>query len=164
MPAYYNQYAGQNYYGNYPYNTYANTAWGNSGAQIPQGPQYMINVDGEVGARAWQMPNNLPPNTVIPLFDLDGQHIYFRSVDQYGRMNPLRKAHVVFEEETVNLPQGNSGASAPQAAPASEEFVTKEDLKSLKDEIRQMFSENQNGRNSVNASLDNNRQNRGGHA
>lgn len=116
-----------------------------------QNPQYMIQVDGEIGAKAWQPQTSLAPNTVIPLWDFDGIHVYFKSTDAYGRMNPVRKAKVVFEDEVQNLPQGQSGAAEnPQVAQTpvnTENFVTKDDLKSLKDEIRQMFTQNQNGNN-----------------
>lgn len=107
---------------------------------------YMIYVDGETGAKAWQMPANLPPNSVIPLFDLDGQHVYFRSVDGYGRMNPLRKAKVVFEDPQP-LPEGQSGAPMQEN---TAQFATKKDMDDLKNEIRQMLAQNrQNGRNPV---------------
>ena len=121
-----------------------NNAWSNNlyGAQPAQSNQWMINVDGEVGAKAWQMPNNLPPNTVIPLFDLDGEHVYFRSVDAYGRMNPLRKGRVVFEEEAKVLPQGQSGAGEPIRVD-TDKYVTKEDFNELKNEIREMARMNQ---------------------
>lgn len=125
--------------------------YGNSGyGMIPQGysmaqqgmiqapaQQYMINVDGEIGARAWQMPNDLLPNTVIPLWDVDGVHVYFRSVDAYGRLNPLRKGRVVFEDEP-KLPQGFSGEAAAPVMPDMTGYATKEDMDELKKEIRQM--------------------------
>lgn len=95
-------------------------------------PSYMISVDGEIGARAWQMPANLAPSTVIPLWDMDGKHVYFKSIDAYGRLNPLRKGVVVFEDEAE--------APAPQQAlPDMSEYVTKEDLATLKQELRSMI-------------------------
>ena len=150
MPAY-------NYYPTY----YGNAGWGapyagqqafapypqQSVSMAPtQSPQFMIQVDGEIGAKAWQPQAALNPNTVIPLWDFDGVHVYFKSTDSYGRMNPIRKAKVIFEDEPQNLPQGNSGMSGsgenPQLATAPvnhEQYVTKEDLNSLKDEIREML-------------------------
>ena len=147
MPNYYNNYQPYGYAGGYTYGSQTpmyNNAWSNNlyGSQPSQGNQWMINVDGEVGAKAWQMPNNLPPNTVIPLFDLDGEHVYFRSVDAYGRMNPLRKGRVIFEEETKVLPQGQSGAGEPIQVDV-DKYVTKEDFNELKNEIREMARMNQ---------------------
>lgn len=149
MPNYYNSYPSGWQYGAYP-NYY-------TGAQVPQTqqiPQYMINVDGEMAARAWQMPGNLAPNTIIPLWDLDGQHVYFKSIDAYGRMNPLRKGRIVFDDEPVLLPQG-SQQSEPQM-----QFVTKDDLDSFKQELKSMLSQNNNQQNyqkNQNGSRNNNR-------
>ena len=149
MPNYYNNYQPYGYAGGYTYGSqtpmYSN-AWSNNlyGTQPIQGNQWMINVDGEVGAKAWQMPNNLPPNTVIPLFDLDGEHVYFRSVDAYGRMNPLRKGRVVFEEEAKILPQGQSGTAEPIRV-EPDKYATKEDFNELKNEIRDLMRMSQSG-------------------
>lgn len=113
--------------------------------------QYMISVDGELAARAWQIPNNLPPNTIIPLWDLDGQHVYFKSVDAYGRMNPIKKGKIVFEEDSTpaNLPNV-SQQSAPVEIPDMSKYLTKADFESFKTEIKNMIQsihQNQNGSN-----------------
>ena len=96
------------YYSN-PYASAYPIAYGNYYNQLPtmqqmpqiqqQQPQYMINVDGENSAKSWQ-PTVIPqPNTIIPLFDSDGQHVYFKTYDAYGRMNPIRKGRIVFDDE-----------------------------------------------------------------
>lgn len=113
--------------------------------------QYMISVDGELAARAWQIPNNLPPNTIIPLWDLDGQHVYFKSVDAYGRMNPIKKGRIVFDEDSTptNLPNV-SQQSAPVEIPDMSKYLTKEDFEGFKTEIKNMIQsihQNQNGSN-----------------
>ena len=127
--------------------------------------QYMINVDGEGSARAWQPSQPVGPNTIIPLWDLDGVHLYFKSTDAYGHMNPIRKARVVFEDEPQQqqsqqvLPQGQSGAAAPQPVqqvqemPDMSNYVTKDDLEDLRKDIlglRSMIGQrnNQNRNNS----------------
>ena len=105
-------------------------------AQTP----YMIQVDGEMAARAWQMPANAAPGTVIPIWDVDGIHVYFKSTDGFGRLNPLRKGRVVFDEQPA-LPEGTSGAPAENS-----QYITKSDLDSFRNEIRQMMNGNrQNG-------------------
>ena len=110
--------------------------------QQPSQSPYMIQADGEMAARAWQMPANLMPGTVIPIWDVDGIHVYFKSVDGYGRLNPTRKARIVFEDESANLPEGSSGASAP----VSENYITKADFDTFRNEIKQLISGNrQNG-------------------
>lgn len=107
---------------------------------------YWISVDGEMAARAWQMPSNLPPNTIIPLWDLDGQHVYFKSTDAYGRINPIRKGRVVFDEEPAKIPENESAVSntsneAPSIDPSK--YVTKEDFDGLKQEIQEMLKRQQ---------------------
>lgn len=125
MPSYYPVY-GSNYGSSvYPsYNVPYYTSY--SGVPVQSAPTYMINVDGEVGAKAWQVPNTVAPNTVIPLWDIDGKHVYFKSVDAYGRLNPMRKGMVVFEDEQV------SESAKPETV-----YATKEDLAAIKDELLQ---------------------------
>ena len=104
--------------------------------------QYMINVDGESAARAWQIPSAPQPNTIVPLFDTDGQHVYFKSYDAYGRMNPLRKGRIVFDEEIQ--------VSEAMKAPDMSEYARAEDIRRIEQDIeslRQMLTKpnNQNG-------------------
>ena len=112
--------------------------------QIPQqSPQYMINVDGENAAKSWQ-PTVLPqPNTIIPLFDSDGQHVYFKTFDAYGRMNPIRKGRIVFDEE-IQISE-----SAQPSVQDMSAYVTKDDLEKFKQEIINQIRprNNQNGNN-----------------
>ena len=102
--------------------------------QIQQ-PQYMINVDGENAAKSWQ-PISVPqPNTIIPLFDSDGQHVYFKTYDTYGRMNPLRKGRIVFDDEVqVNETPSELDMSG---------YVTKEDFEKLKEELLSQLNNSQ---------------------
>lgn len=118
---------------------------------------YMIQVDGEMAAKAWQCPPDMKPGDVIPLWDADGMHVYFKSLDGYGRLNPTRKARIIFEDEPQALPENTSGAASRQE-PAMDpnQFVSKAEFDGLKSDIasiRQMLSGNrQNGRNPQNAS------------
>lgn len=148
MPNYYNPYlynnpspaVGAAYFNAYPQQAYQV----NGGSYGMPSNNYWISVDGEMAARAWQMPANLPPNTIIPLWDLDGQHVYFKSTDAYGRINPIRKGKVVFEEEErgnnepQNLPPaGVSESCAPP--PDMSGYVRKEDFDGLRQEIQEML-------------------------
>ncbi len=141
MPQYYNP--GLYGTGYVPQSYYSPAVPGYSSAP-PQ--NYMISVDGEQAARAWQMPNGLPPGSVIPLYDVDGVHVYFKSLNAYGQLNPLRKGRVIMEDEPV-LPAGQSAEAAPSGG--NTQFVTKEDLNELRKEIRSMLTprNNQNGSN-----------------
>ena len=131
------------------YNPYMNAypmsySMQNTQQYMPQQPQYMINVDGENAAKSWQ-PTTIPqPNTIIPLFDSDGQHVYFRTYDGYGRMNPLRKGRIVFDDEV----QVSETAQAP-SMPDMSGYVTKEDFDALRKEILSLkqSQNNQNGSN-----------------
>lgn len=143
MPSYYNPYMSA-YPVNYSGNVYQPVQ---PVMQMPQQPQYMINVDGENSAKSWQ-PSMVPqPNTIIPLFDSDGQHVYFKTYDAYGRMNPLRKGRIVFDDE-VQV----SGTVRPEQTP---QYATSGDMKRLEQEIeslKQMIQkpytqQNQNGMN-----------------
>lgn len=131
--------------------------------------QYMINVDGEGSARAWQPPQPVGPNTIIPLWDLDGVHLYFKSTDAYGRMNPIRKARVVFDDEIKEtkqaLPQGKSETAAnyqsqsksqqeeeisTYSEPDMSQYVTKQDLEGIRQDIlglRSMIAQKNQNRN-----------------
>ena len=142
-------------------------------------PQYMYQVEGEVAAKVWMPPGNvqLPPNTLVPLWDYDGEHVYFKSTDAYGRMNPIRKARVVFEDTVSALPQGQSGAAneVPGSVvqnvsrnPDMSQYVTKDDFHELKNEIKNLMSEIQasqiqssTGMNSTNPGLANQNGNHG---
>ena len=107
-------------------------------------PQYMINVDGENSAKSWQ-PVSIPqPNTIIPLFDSDGQHVYFKTYDAYGRMNPIRKGRIVFDDE-IQVSESTSELDLSG-------YVTKEDFEKLKEELLGQLANtqtktNQNGTN-----------------
>ena len=111
---------------------------------------YMIQVDGEMAAKAWQCPPDMKPGDVIPLWDADGTHVYFKSLDGYGRLNPTRRARIVFEDEMQALPENTSGA-APRQNPEGEQYVSRTEFNNLRNDIadiRQMLSgSHQNGRN-----------------
>lgn len=132
------------YYYN-PYSLGGPVNYGQSFAPVVQQPQqqYMINVDGEAAAKSWQSPTVPQPNSIIPLFDLDGQHVYFKSFDAYGRMNPIRKGRIVFDDE---IQQSETAAPAiPQ--PDLSNYVTKDDLSKMKEELLAEFKKPQNKNN-----------------
>lgn len=156
MPNYYGSYTNPYGVGSAYFNPYVQPQVPQvpmSGAQ--QNPQYMIQVDGEMAARAWQAPSNLPPRTMIPLWDYDGEHVYFKSVDEYGRMNPMRKGRVIFEDEQRNLPQASqaqsdNGVSGAQSIelPDMSKYITKEDFESFKQDLRSMLTAQAQNNNS----------------
>ena len=166
MPNYYNPY---NFY---PV-SYANQM-GYAGAQMPQSqpvvqqtmaPQTQIKamewVEGEVGAKAFQMPQGWPANQPIPLWDSTDTVIWLKSWGPMGIPNPMQKLHYTMPEQQNQafLTSGQSGAADSQAPSVDmSQYVTKDDLNSLREEMRQMTrtvqnrnaSGNQNGTNNAN--------------
>ena len=143
MPNYYNPYMNAypfNYSGavvntgNYPIQTVP---------QQVQQPQYMINVGGENSAKAWQPSAPPQPNTIIPLFDSDGQHVYFKTFDAYGRMNPIRKGRIVFDDEI---------RMSEEPAPVNTDYAKADEFMRLEQEVAELKAalqkqNNQNGSN-----------------
>ena len=113
--------------------------------------QGMIWVDGEVGAKAYQMPQGWPSGTPIALWDTNDTVIYLKSNNQMGMPNPLQKIHYTLEENKNQsmLPSGNMSG-----APDMQNYVTKSDFEQMKNELKEMLRQNQNGGQ--------NQQNRGG--
>ena len=114
----------------------------------PQVPMTMpmqsnvIGVDGEVGAKAYMIPNG--STGPIALWDTNDNVIYMRTFNAAGMPNPLKKLRYVEEEVNVALPS-QSGSTSPQIDMS--QFVTKDDLEALRQEIRQMGVSHQNNSN-----------------
>lgn len=142
MPSYYNPY---NLYpasynnGMYGYNSYAP-------AMPPQQPskrRYIEWVQGEVGATAFQQPPDLEVNQPIPLWDSTDTVIYMKSWGPMGIPNQMQVIRYKLPENQMALPangnmqeQNVSGAAEPHP-----EYVTKDDLNQMKQEIQAMLSQ-----------------------
>lgn len=145
------------YYGNPQPNWIAPQAYQNypvaqQGYQSYAAPQqpipYVIQwVDGEVGAKAYQMPQGVPPGSPVALWDTNDQVIYLKSMNQMGMPNPLKKIHYTTEEEPAQyLPHGNSAVSGSYDSDQSKNYATKDDLESLKNEIKELIKTNKQNR------------------
>lgn len=93
-------------------------------------------VDGEVGAKAFQMPAGWPPNQPIDLWDTNDTVIYLKSINPMGMPNPLQKARYELEgmksgEKTV----GFSGDTEPKCNHDMTQYVKKEDLERMKQDL-----------------------------
>jgi len=125
-------------------------------APVSQGPKMMEWVEGEVGAKAFQMPNGWPANSPIPLWDSTDTVIYLKSWGPMGIPNPMQKLRYEMPEQLNQalLTNGNNGMSGTSGnGQDMSQFVTKQDLEQLKNEIRNMnqsngAQNNQNGSNS----------------
>lgn len=109
--------------------------------QTQQTPVGIVWVDGEVGAKAYQLPANWPVNAPMPLWDTNDTVIYLKSTNQMGMPNPLQKVHYTMEEVQRSPMMGQSGQTqtlpAPeQAMPDMSAFVTKDDLEQMKEELK----------------------------
>ena len=133
---------------------YGNYGQGYSQIQQPQyAPQTqpqtqaqtgMIWVDGEVGAKAYQLPAGWPMNTPLPLWDTNDTIIYLKSTNQMGIPNPIQKIHYKMDEQ--QKPIGQSGGMQQSLTSGTESaeymrrdeadgFVRKEDLERMKTEL-----------------------------
>ncbi len=153
MPSYYNPY---NYFypasyqsgmGQNAYMPYVNQ-------QMPmqQSGQTQIEsmkwVEGEVGAKAFQMPAGWPANTPIPLWDSSDTVIYLKSWSPMGIPNPMQKLHYTIEEQPnpALLTQGQSGASSAENTqeaihmPDMSQYVTKNELEQMKEDLQKAMN------------------------
>lgn len=89
-------------------------------------------VDGEVGAKAWQMPSGWPANTPIALWDTNDTVIYLKSINPMGMPNPLQKAHYKLENYQQVSPM-KSGDAEPSTDMS--EYVKKSDLEKMKQDL-----------------------------
>ena len=123
----------QSYYPYYP--TFQNTqSYSNS-------IKSMEWVDGEVGAKAFQMPQGWPAETPIVLWDNSEKKIYLKSWNNMGMPNPMQELDYEIKERTnpALLPSNISGSTQDMS-----NYVTKEDFEELKKELRNMINTNQN--------------------
>jgi len=145
----------------YPYGVMPNNSYGMSYAQpqmqygqqmqsytqsAQQAPVGIIWVDGEVGAKAYQLPSGWAPNTPLPLWDTNDTVIYLKSTNPMGMPNPLQKIHYTMDEmPKAPMAQPMSGQAALPMPEQSHQdmtgFVTKDDLEKMKQELRDSLSE-----------------------
>lgn len=115
--------------------------------------QGMKWVEGEVGAKAYQMPVGWPINQPIPLWDTTDTIIYLKSWNQMGMPNPLQKIKYVMvgEQNQMNSDKlnGMSGAMPSQSVDVNgmsganhtiqvDDHPTNADFEALKEEIRNL--------------------------
>lgn len=107
----------------------------------------MIWVDGEIGAKAYQLPVGWAPNTPLPLWDTNDTVIYLKSVNQMGIPNPIQKIRYTLENQSSEMNKLLSGTNSGDSEPVDpsprgmEAFATKKDLEKIRQEIIQSISE-----------------------
>lgn len=128
------------------------------GAPQPSQPSQnsggMIWVDGEIGARAFQMPAGV--TGPIALWDTNDTVVYLKSCNQAGMPNPLQKIRYQMEEQAPMLPAGQQQSGSPMnscntvSGHGECDYATKDDMNQLREEIMAMKEllmnqKNQNG-------------------
>lgn len=105
------------------------------------GPEWKW-VDGEIGARAYQIPPGTPPGATIPLWDTNDMVIYLKSTNAMGMPNPLQKLRYYPETDKQQaLPQGQSGDTATNEMPYEEaKYVTRDEFEKMKQEIEDILT------------------------
>ena len=112
----------------------AQASYANTQPQQTQSNPGLIWVDGEVGAKAYQMPAGWPANQPIALWDTNDTVIYLKSVNPMGMPNPLQKAHYKLESYQQVSPM-KSGDSEPAHTQDMSEYVKKSDLEKMKQDL-----------------------------
>ena len=97
-------------------------------------------VDGEVGAKAYQVPVGM--TKPVALWDTNDTVIYLKSVNQYGIPNPIQKIHYRMEEmvpKYMGQDQAKleSGDTQPETKPDMTGYVRKDELDAMKEELKE---------------------------
>lgn len=124
----------------YPMN-YQQAPMGNQASYAPpqQNNPGWIWVDGEIGARAYQIPAGTAPGVTIPLWDTNDMVIYLKSLNNMGMPNPIQKLRYYPEENAAQ--KRLSGDDKPDGERAEQpQFVTKEEFEQMKREIEDILT------------------------
>ena len=121
-----------NYSGQQMYPNLQGTQMSFANQQPQQSNQGLIWVDGEVGAKAYQMPAGWPANQPIALWDTNDTVIYLKSTNPMGMPNPLQRAHYTLDGmKSGEKREGYSGDEKPDMS----QYVRKEDLERMKQDL-----------------------------
>lgn len=141
----------------YQYPAYPNNSYQQQYSQAIQPTQYqqpssytqpqnqslgIVWVDGEVGAKAYQLPAGWPANAPMPLWDTNDTVIYLKSTNQMGMPNPLQKVHYTMDEQPRMSAAMSSQPALPEATsqpvqmPDMTKYATRDDLERFKEEIK----------------------------
>lgn len=95
-------------------------------------------VDGEVGAKAHQIP--ACTTKPVALWDTNDTVIYLKSMNQFGIPNPIQKIHYRMEEMTpkyIGQDQAKleSGDTQTEQKPDMSGYIRREELDSMKEEL-----------------------------
>ena len=123
-------------------------SFANQQTQTSQYGPGLIWVDGEVGAKAFQMPSGWAANQPIALWDTNDTIIYLKSTNPMGMPNPIQKAHYTLEEYRGTGPAKSTAPGPEKPDPDLTQYVRKDDMDRMKQELMDAI-------NSVNTSGNN---------
>lgn len=124
----------QSYSPAYPAGSYQQQSYAQPQMFQPQTVTGICWVDGEVGAKAQQLPPGWDITKPFPMWDTNDQVIYLKSFNQMGMPNPLTKLRYTIEEQTRQAPMMSTQAALPSGG--NVDYVKKEDLEKLKEELK----------------------------
>lgn len=145
----YNNFPAYSPYPAYPSNSYQQQ-YSQAGMQQAQYPQMsqglpsqqpvgIVWVDGEVGAKAYQLPTGWPVNAPMPLWDTNDTIIYLKSTNQMGMPNPIQKVRYTMDEQARSAPaMQSSQAALPSGAGGQDmtQYVRRDELETMKEELK----------------------------
>ena len=137
-------------YANYPGNSYQQQY---SQAQSYAAPQMSYQptgagicwVDGEVGAKAQQLPPGWDTSKPYPMWDTNDQIIYLKSFNSMGMPNPLTKLHYTIEEPSRQAPMMSQQNLPAGASGHGDDYVKREDLERMKEELKAAIAQAKEG-------------------
>lgn len=154
----YNTFPTYNAYQPYPTNSYQqqysqayqpqyNMPQNGASYAAQQQPVGIVWVDGEIGAKAYQLPQNWPVNAPMPLWDTNDTIIYLKSTNQMGMPNPIQKVRYTMEEAPRMAPAMSNQAALPAGEtvmqqPNMDEYVKKDELERMKAELKAAMASN----------------------
>ena len=156
----YNTFTPYNAYGTYPNNSYQQQYSQAVPQQyMPQQTSYQQSavtgicwVDGEVGAKAQQLPYGWDISKPFPMWDTNDQIIYLKSFNQMGMPNPLTKLHYTIEEPTRQAPMMSNQAHLPSGAEGNQnqqqdmsQYVKRDELQQMKEELKAAINGHEKG-------------------
>lgn len=121
-------------------------SYGYSGAMQPQGQQMSGGfakgeiewVDGEAAAKSYQIPAGM--TKPVALWDTNDTVIYLKSMNPMGMPNPLQKIHYKMEEQVpkyMGQEQSRLESGDANAQHDMTQYVRKEELEAMKDELKE---------------------------
>ena len=106
--------------------------------QSMQSSQGIKWVDGEAEAKGTPIPQGA---SQFAMFDINEPVIYIKSLNQMGMPNPMQKARYKLEQSEQSGNNMSNNMSRQEESENKTEYVTKTDFEQMKNEIKEMMSQ-----------------------